>query len=336
MTRAPVAGVLLVTGAVVAALLGGCGGGAEDAARAPQAARADPAEHAGTLRTLRKVDDHPLWTMTYAGGYDRMKGVAATTPATPFGCSLFAAYGDPANPVFARNFDWDDNPAMLLFTDPTDGHASVSMVDLGYLGVDGDPDTDAERNALMDAPLLPFDGLNEKGLAVGMAAVPDGRADSRPERPTVGSVRIIRMALDRAATVDEALAEFEKYNVDFTGGPPLHYLIADRHGASAIVEFVDGKLVSQRSQERWNAAVNFTLHGTDPQQRQSDWRYRTASQQLESAGGKLAWTEAMGLLRQVAQRHTRWSVVYGLRSGDVRLVTGKRFGTVHDFRLPMS
>jgi hypothetical protein len=326
MTRAPVAGVLLAAGALCAALLTGCTATPEPA----------PAELENSLRTLRKLDDQPLWTMRYAGGYDRLKGVATPQPATPFGCSLFAAYGDPANPVFARNFDWDDNPALLLFTDPPDGHASVSMVDTAYLGVEGDPDTDAERKALADAPLLPFDGMNEKGLAIGMAAVPDGSADNRPERPTVGSVRIIRLVLDRAGTVDEALRVFEGHNVDFTGGPPLHYLIADRYGTSAVVEFVDGRLVSQRSQERWNAAVNFTLHGTGRQQRESDWRYRTASRRLESARGRLAWTEAMQLLEQVAQQHTRWSVVYGLRSGDVRLVTAKRFSTVHDFRLPMS
>lgn len=330
MTRAPVAGVLLAAGALVAALLSGC-------SATPSPAQAEPApEFTSSLRTLRKLDGQPLWTMTYDGGYDRLKGVATPARATPFGCSLFAAYGDPANPVFARNFDWEDDPALLLFTDPPDGHASVSMVDAAYLGVDGDPDTDAERKVLADAPLLPFDGMNEKGLAVGMAAVPDGKADSRPERPTVGSLRIIRLVLDRAGTLDEALTVFADHNIDFSGGPPLHYLIADRYGASAVVEFVDGKLVTQRSQERWNAAVNFTLHGTDAQQRQADWRYRTASRRLESARGRLAWTEAMQLLEQVAQPHTRWSVVYGLRSGDVRLVTGKRFGTVHDFRLPMS
>jgi hypothetical protein len=36
---------------------------------------------------------------------------------------------------------------------------------------------------------------------------------------------------------------------------------------------------------------------------------------------------------QVAQPHTRWSVTYDLRTGDVRVVTGKRWASVHRFGL---
>ena len=49
-------------------------------------------------------------------------------------CSLFAALGDVDNMLYGRNFDWDYSPAVLLFTDPPDGYASVSMVDIAYLG----------------------------------------------------------------------------------------------------------------------------------------------------------------------------------------------------------
>ncbi|HYU85928.1 MAG TPA: linear amide C-N hydrolase [Kribbellaceae bacterium] len=326
--RAAVTAVLLL-----AAVLTGCGH-RDRAAVTPEPALTGDAS--ATLASLRKVDDHPLWTMTYRGSYDRMKGVPQPAAPSPFGCSLFVAYGNRADPVFARNFDWDDHPALLLFTDPPDGHASVSMVDASYLGVDGDPDTAAERRALLDAPLLPFDGLNEQGLAIGMAAVPDADGGTRPERPTVGSVRIIRLVLDRAATVDEALAVFGSHNIDFDGGPPLHYLVADAHGRSAVVEFVGGELVAQRTEEPWNAAVNFTLAGSTEQARQADDRYRTATGTLRRTGGTLAARQAMDLLRAVAQGHTRWSVVYGLRSGEVHLVTGKRYDAVHDFRLAMN
>src|SRR5688500_3487172 len=74
--------------------------------------------------SLRQLDDHPLWTMRYEGTYDRFKNVTQPTPTTPYGCSLFAT-NDAADPLFARNFDWDAAPAMLLFTSPPDGYASV-------------------------------------------------------------------------------------------------------------------------------------------------------------------------------------------------------------------
>lgn len=285
---------------------------------APQGPTGPPPD----IGSLRQLDDHPLWTMRYEGDYDRMKNVTQPTPATPFGCSLFAT-NDAADPLFARNFDWDPAPAMLLFTDPADGYASASMVDLSYLGVT-DPAEDASK--LVDAPLLPFDGMNEKGLAIGLAAVPDAQPGSRPDRPTVGSVRIIRLVLDTAATVEEAKKVFEEHNVDFDGGPPLHYLVADATGKSAAIEFVDGKVVALPTQ----AAVNFTLSGTDEASRDTDSRYRTATEGLSPG---MDWRGAMDLLSDVQQGHTQWSVVYGLKTGSVHVSTSKRFDQVHELKL---
>jgi predicted choloylglycine hydrolase len=258
--------------------------------------------------------------MRYEGAYDRMKNVAQPTPTTPFGCSLFAT-NDATDPLFARNFDWDPAPAMLLFTSPPDGHASVSMVDLSYLGI-----TDPREGDLTDAPLLPFDGMNEKGLAIGLAAVPDGEAGSRPDRPTVGSVRIIRLVLDKAATVEEAVEVFESHNIDFSGGPTLHYLVADASGKSVAIEFVDGEVVTLPTQ----AAVNFTLTGTDEAARSTDTRYRTTTEGLRPG---MDWKSAMTLLSEVQQGHTQWSVVYGLKTGEVHLTTDKLYDRVHEFTL---
>lgn len=283
---------------------------------------AAPAPSAPRDHVLRQLDDHPLWTMRYDGDYDRMKNVTRPTPTTPFGCSLFAT-NDADDPLFARNFDWDPAPAMLLFTDPADGYASVSMVDLSYLGIT-DPAT--ERDKLVDAPLLPFDGMNEKGLAIGLAAVDDAEPGTRPDRPTVGSVRIIRLVLDTAATVEEAKRVFEEHNVDFDGGPPLHYLVADATGKSAAIEFVDGEVVALPTQ----AAVNFTLSGTDEDTRRADTRYRTATEGLSPG---MDWRAAMDLLGEVRQNHTQWSVVYGLGTRTVHVATGKRFDQVHRLTL---
>jgi hypothetical protein len=312
---------VLVTILVAALALAGCQSAPTSAPPpATWSGRAD------SLATLSKLDDHPLWTMRSAGGYDRRKDVTTPPPATPFGCSLFAT-NDAANPLFARNFDWDANPAMLLFTEPPDGYASVSMVDLSYLGV-RDLSGDADQARLADAPLLPFDGMNEKGLAIGLAAVPDARADSKPERPTVGGVRVIRLVLDQAATVDDAVRIFEQHNIDFSGGPPLHYLVADATGKSVVIEFVDGKVTPQPAR----TAVNFTMAGSDEQTRQADSRYRTANGGLSRIAD---WRGAMDLLGKVVQGHTQWSVVYGLTSGEVHLTTDRKFDRVHTFDLTM-
>ncbi|GAA3815447.1 hypothetical protein GCM10022226_40230 [Sphaerisporangium flaviroseum] len=306
--------------------------------RAPGAVRQPLSpDHAASLATLRKVDDHPLWTMNFRGGYDPFATIVPALPPTAFGCSLFSAHGDPADPVFGRNFDFDHHPALLLFASPPNGHASVSMVDVSYLGVRSDAEftTDAGRKALLKAPLLPFDGMNAKGLVVGMATVPEAEPGFDAKRRTVGSIRVMRLALDEAATVDEAIAVFERYNVDFTDGPPLHYMFSDAGGRSAIVEFVDGETVVRRGQGPWQAMVNFAFAGSTEQSRLADPRYRAAGETLEGAKGRLTAEQAMGLLDRVRQSHTQWSIVYGQKSGELRLATGRRYDTVHRFRLAM-
>lgn len=283
----------------------------------PTASRQRPDEAERTLASLRRLDDLPLYEMTYSGRYDPTVGLA-TPSASPFGCSLFAAAGDRARPLFARNFDWDPNPALLLRTDPPDGYASVSMVDLSYLGVGADPTGDRR---LLDAPLLPFDGMNARGLAIGLAADDNATARPEPGRPLVGSVRVQRLVLDSAATVAEAVAVFGRYNLDFEGGPPLHYLLADASGATAVVEFVDGRMRVQPGRGSWQALTNVPVVGVPEERRRDDHRYGVLAEALTRSGGVVDHSAAMKLLDEVRQAHTRWSVTYGLRDGAVRLRT---------------
>ena len=117
------------------------------------ASRQTPEEVRTTLASLRKIDDLPLYELTYTGAYDVLAPPIPVTEPSPFGCSLFVAFGDPQQPLFARNFDWETHPAMVVHTDPPDGYASMSIVDIGYLGIalDDDPLTDAEtRRRLLE------------------------------------------------------------------------------------------------------------------------------------------------------------------------------------------
>jgi Acyl-coenzyme A:6-aminopenicillanic acid acyl-transferase len=334
----------LVLVAVLAGLLAACGPAGHAPPAAPASQRQTAGEAERTLASLRLVDSHPLYTMTFYGGYTvpetpATAAAAARPAARPWGCSLFAASG-AATALYGRNFDWSDHPALLLFTHPPGGYAAVSMVDLSYLGYDrahlaalGSP---AGRRALLRAPLLPFDGMNDHGLVVGMAADDQAVAPHDPAKPTTGGVRVIRLLLDQARTVDQAVAIIGRHNLDFSGGPPLHYLVADATGRAAVVEFVDGRQRVTHGDGPWLAAVNFQLSGSSARQRQHDWRYRTASGRLAGTHGSMSWQAAMGLLRAVAQPITRWSVVYGMRGGDVHLAMDRDYQRVHSFRLPMS
>jgi hypothetical protein len=297
-----------------------------------------------TLSNLEKIDDFPLYTMIYEADYSHaavgyLAGDEGTTFKPDWACSLFTAMGNLEDMLFGRNFDWDFSPALLLFTDPPDGYASVSMVDIAYLGYGeerafGLADLPlSELTGLLDAPYLPFDGMNEMGLAVGMAAVPAGGMENDPGKKTIDSLMVIREILDRAATVNEAIIIMENYNLDWGSGPPLHYLLAEKSGKSALVEFSRGEMTVIPNRDPWQAATNFLVSETGESAEGSCWRYDLISEQLREQDGQLNARRALNLLGDLAQESTQWSVVYGISSGEVRVVMGRQYDNIHTLDL---
>lgn len=183
-----------------------------------------------------------------------------------------------------------------------------------------------ERLGLLAAPFLPFDGMNEHGLAVGMAAVPAGKMQPDPQKPTIGSLGIIREMLDHARTVDEALALIEGYNVDMEGGPPIHYLVADRTGKALLLEFYAGALHVLPTESPWHQATNFLRASVPGEALGLCARYDALSRRLAEGGGRLTAPGALQLLSAVSQQNTQWSVVYGLHTGQIQVVMGRAYG----------
>jgi hypothetical protein len=302
---------------------------------------------AATLLSLEQVDDHPLYTMTYYAEYDSLttlsdvRRVAAHTNNVTWACSLFSTFANPDSMLYGRNFDWVYSPALLLFTDPADGFASVSMVDIAYLGYD-DPHvsdlTEQPLDDLMDllfAPYLPFDGLNEQGLAIGMAAVPPGDMAFDSSKPTISNLGVIREILDHAATVDEAVEIIAGVNIDH-GETTIHYLIADASGKAALVEFIQGEMWVVENENPWHQATNFWV---SPVQEKADGfcpRYDTLTARLTEQNGSLTMDDAMDLLQDVSQESTMWSIIYGMSTGEVQVAMRLKYDQVHQFTLELA
>jgi hypothetical protein len=252
-------------------------------------------------------------------------------------CSLFTVLLDEDHLLYGRNFDWDFSPALLLFTDPPDGYASVSMVDFAYLGFSGQTVFDLtelplqELKGLLNAPQIPFDGMNEQGLAIGMAAVDPGNMQRDPSKKTIDSLGIIREILDHARDVGEALDLIKKYNIDFQGGPPVHYLIADAKKQAVLVEFYQGEMHVFENAQPWHSATNF-LRAAVEDPKGNCWRYDKINARLSEKQGMLDSSSAMQLLSEVAQDSTQWSVVYQMGRGEVSVAMGKNYANVKTFR----
>jgi hypothetical protein len=298
----------------------------------------------GRQLTLKQISDHPFYELHYQGDYgfgDFIKtGRQINANRLPsnedpiFSCSCFSALGDPQQYLFGRNFDWYDHSALILFTDSPAGYASVSMVDISYLGYDRQHSPLDDLHVLVRAPFLPFDGMNEHGLAVGMMSVDHAEGGVDKEKITLDELELIRLMLDYARDVPEALQLLENFNVDF-GSVPVHYLLADASGNSAVVEYLAGAPVVVKSTQTWQAATNFLITEEKPDGANSScFRYNHLVNALSGTGGSLNSRDGMNLLKEVSQKGetgTRWSIIYDLTNKRISLTMGRNYITTYSF-----
>jgi hypothetical protein len=273
--------------------------------------------------TLSKLSDYPLFEMNYLADYRQGSTAFTELESSTFACSLFAASNTRGGYMLGRNFDWDPNPIVILHTSPTKGYRSISMVNLGFLGINKEQaekfisKIDVYKNKLAMVPFVPVDGMNEMGLAVGMAAVPKGSNMLDSGKPVMGSLGIMREILDFAATVDEALEIMNTYRIEFGGGPAVHYLIADAGGNSAIVEYGSGKMHIIRNDSDWLGITNFLLEDAGSEPELMCDRYNKISNKLTANSGVLSIKEGTQLLSDISQgdpmvEGTQWSAIYDL------------------------
>lgn len=299
-----------------------------------------------TFKSLTKLDDFPLYVMFFYGDYPLPEYSSSSAPtqnlqekqkyfdSSSWACTCFSALTEKGSQILGRNFDWEDHPALLLFTDPPNRYAAVSMVDISYLGYSKRDDPQKNPGGLFESPLLPFDGMNEKGLAIGMMAVPSAEPPLDPQNESVGSLLIIRLMLDHAKNVDEALSVFKRYNIVFQSGPPLHYFIADSSGKSVVVELVNQKISVLHNSQPWQIATNFIITGRSLKNAPAPcWRYNRAWETLENQANKFSPPAALSLLKKVSQHHTIWSIVYDTSTLNFQIVMGRNFELVYYFNL---
>lgn len=281
------------------------------------------------LEDFTKIDDYPLYTARYVEDYrfDEYLKTGRRPTLGQIGCTCFTIEGE----LFGRNFDFPANPALLLWTSPPDGYRSVSMIDLGYFDYSMNKLPKSEPGGLAEAPYMPFDGMNERGLVVGMAAISTADPPYESDKVSIGEIAVIRLLLDYAGNVEEAIELFDMYNVIMTD-PPIHYLIADPSGDSAIIEFIDGQMMVYRGNE-YPVITNFIVTGKNlPDDSPCD-RYDSAIEDLEMDGSDISVQEAIGILQRTSQPNTIWSMVYDNQNLKIYVSMGRNFSQIYSFNL---
>jgi predicted choloylglycine hydrolase len=321
-----------------------------------------------TLRSIQKIDEYGFYTMEYSVdyGFDEflelgasndteliqfvmgrlMRGFPVEITETKLSCSTFNAATPDGEFVFGRNFDMGYSPSILVRTKPDDGYESISMVNLAFLGYKDDymPDSFIDRMAALAAPYVPLDGINEKGLSVGILMLPGEPTNQETDKIDITSTTAIRLILDNAATVDEAVDLLKNYDMHDSANACYHYQIADANGKSVIIEYVDNEMQVLKAETNYQACTNFYLTpGEMYEVGDGQDRYKILMESLEKQNGILT-KDAMGLLESVKMvdildkksgilYNTQWSAVYNNSKMSVDICIGMKYDKVYNFEI---
>lgn len=164
-----------------------------------------------------------------------------------FGCSSIVGKTENGHAIFGRNYDWaKDSVIMIVHTKPDNGYESISTSSMDFFGVQkGWEPTGSFREDLIAlvSIYVALDGMNEKGLYVANLVAGDQEKIAQDTGKTaLTATTALRVLLDKAATVDEAIALLESFDMHSSIGFAHHFAIADATGKSVAVEWVDGKM----------------------------------------------------------------------------------------------
>jgi hypothetical protein len=298
-----------------------------------------------TLPTLEKLDDYPFYSMTYKGDYGLddfladeaennrdfsnfdgkklLKGDPINVNISDAGSMSFSAKNEQQERIYGRIFEFTDSPSLLLRTNPENGYASISMVSLMFMGYSKEKGLEP-RSMILVSPYFPLDGMNEKGLVVSIQVVPKLNS-----LMTLPASSVVRLLLDKAATVNEAISLVETYNVNFSFNMAVHYLIADKSGNTALIEYRDNKMNVVKTDEPYHIATNEVSHN----------RYDIVEEHLSNTQGIISDDDAMQLLDDAKTINhpmkltPAWSVVYNQEKLTAEVCIGRNFQQKYEFAI---
>ena len=260
--------------------------------------------------------------------------------APEIGCSSFTSTTQDGDALFSRNYDFSKTNTMLVFTEQNEGrHATISTVDLQFLGIDVDQDMGGlmDKVICMAAPYAPLDGINDAGVSCGIYMTYQGgeetvATDQNTDKPDFTSTTLLRMILDYADNVEEAVEIASSYDLHDSAVTSYHYMVADASGKSAILEWTadgatdttdndgsqrtlkviyndqDSHIGEREAASDYQIITNFVLQpgyydGVAAEEKKGADRYDRLYEELQATDGVVADEQgAMDILQSVGRR----------------------------------
>ena len=259
-------------------------------------------------------------------------GIRIKANLSSVSCSAFLTETEDNKNLVGRNFDFGKGSDTLsLFTKPNGGYASISSVSTDMIGVGegSGPRTWSlkGRIALLASPYMALDGVNEKGLSASLLDMDNtNETHMETEKKDLFISLAVRLLLDKAATVDEAISLLSNYDINTSHNCTQHIFISDKSGESRVVEWYNNEMKVVKS----NVCTNFRLsdESLNGDYTNQCYRFDILKNSLKNNPTNNL-KESMIYLSKVKQSHTQWSVVYNLNDFTADYAVNKNYAKIY-------
>lgn len=243
-----------------------------------------------------------------------------------FGCSTISVKSPSGEALFGRNFDWQNCEAMVVLLRPENDYASISTVNIDFIrqgaGGMGAMGLSIDQVRTLAALYAPLDGMNEAGLVISVNMIQDSSTiNQNTEKSDLTTTTAIRLLLNKAGNVEEALDLLAQYDLHSSMGMMIHFALADVSGRAVVVEYINNEMKVIETP----VVTNFYLAPGDKQgigTAQSHERYDILMKRIAD-GSTMSAFDVKEALKSVGKANfgefesTEWSIVYNQNSGEV-------------------
>lgn len=261
---------------------------------------------------------------------------------TGFACSTISVKGHNGDALFGRNFDWQECEALVLHLIPNNAYASISTVNMNFIRQGGGT---AVSLALMNQDIrtraaiyAPLDGMNEMGFTIAVNMIEDAATiDQNTDKPDLTTTTAVRLLLNKAKDVPEAIVLLKEYDMHSSMGLMVHFAMSDAAGNSVVVEYINNEMIVTNTQ----VVTNFYLADGEKNglgSSESHARYDTLMARL-SETQEMKTEDVRDALDSVSKDNfgefdsTEWSVVYNKTNKKVRYYHRENYGDSYTFEL---
>lgn len=235
--------------------------------------------------------------------------------------------------IFGRNYDFETEAGLI-----TVNKRGVAKTALLSPGIASEPAKWVSKYGSVTfnqfGRELPLGGMNEAGLVIELMWLTQTEYPNADQRPALRELQWIQYQLDTAATVQDVIASDKVVRIEAIGAQPIHFLLCDRKGGVAAIEFLGGRMQVHAGKDLpikalTNSTYEYCLeffkltkgNEAQPSFKQADNSRRRF---VYAARGTQAWeakpsgdpvAHAFQILDEADQSNSRFRIVYDTKAG---------------------